>query len=264
MQYAILFYIIISTNYINNTNMSITIKKNISPDLKICKMTCDKPLHKRLDNFELTSLMNGTGETNLLIGRPRSGKTSLLYSLFKSKELFKKLYHNVYLFRPPSSGSSMDDDIFDTLPEDQKFSSVTEESLREVEERLKQHKLDDEYTTIIFDDVTASLKDLDLQKSLHQLIFNRRHVNCTIWFLVQSFKSIQKDLRNMFSNIFIFKVSKGELTNIFEEVVEIDKRHVNPISKICYSKKGDFLFVNVDNKRLFKGWDEIFINDEDD
>lgn len=241
--------------------MSITIKKNKSPELKLCKMVCDKPLHKRLDDYELTSLMNGIGETNLLIGRPKSGKTSLLYSLFKSPDLFKKLYHNIYLFRPNSSGKSMDDDIFDLLPEDQKFETVTEENLQYVADKLKEHRDDNEYTSIIFDDVTSSLKNLELQKDLHDFIFNRRHVNCTIWFLVQSYKSIQKDLRNMFSNVFIFKVSKEELTNIFDEIVEIDKKYVMPISKLCYNKKGDFLFINVDNKRLFRGWDEIFINE---
>lgn len=241
--------------------MSITIKKNASPDLKLCKMVCDKPLHKRLDNYELTSLMNGIGETNLLIGRPKSGKTSLLYSLFKSPELFKKLYHNIYLFRPKESGKSMDDDIFDSLPEDQKFEKVTEENLQYVADKLKEHREDGEYTSIIFDDVTSSLKKLELQQQLHDFIFNRRHVNCTIWFLVQAFKSIQKDLRNMFSNVFIFKVSKEELTNIFEEIVEINKKYVIPISQLCYNKKGDFLFINVDNNRLFRNFDEIFISE---
>jgi AAA15 family ATPase/GTPase len=54
--------------------------------------------------------------TNLFIGKPGSGKTSLVVSLFKSKDIFKKVFHNIYLFQPSQSRSSMEDDIFESIP----------------------------------------------------------------------------------------------------------------------------------------------------
>ena len=78
---------------------SITIQENEKPELKTCEMNCDSGLHKKLDRYELSRFLN-CHSTNLLIGRPGSGKTSLLYSLFKSKELFKKVFHSVFLFQP--------------------------------------------------------------------------------------------------------------------------------------------------------------------
>ena len=77
----------------------ITIKKHKKPILKPCEMRCDKPLHKKLDKFELTKFLN-QHTTNLLIGKPRSGKTSLLFSLFENKEILRKVYHKIYIFQP--------------------------------------------------------------------------------------------------------------------------------------------------------------------
>ncbi len=104
--------------------MSITIKQNIKPNLSHCEMICDKGLHPKLNEFELTKFMN-SHETNLLIGRPGSGKTSLLYSLFKSRSLFNKVFHNIYLFQPSHSRASMKDNLFDKIPDNQKFNELT-------------------------------------------------------------------------------------------------------------------------------------------
>ena len=75
-------------------------------------MNCDNKLHEKLDNYELSKFLN-SHSTNLFIGRPRSGKTSLLYSLFKSPELLKKVYHKIFLFQPSASRVSMKDKIFE-------------------------------------------------------------------------------------------------------------------------------------------------------
>ncbi len=77
----------------------IKIKINESPNIVPCKMLCDELLHEKLNNYDMTSFMN-SHETNLFIGKPKSGKTSLLYSFFKSPKLFRKVFHNVFLFQP--------------------------------------------------------------------------------------------------------------------------------------------------------------------
>ena len=98
----------------------ISIQKNKAPDLPKCKFLCDVKLDPKLDNYELTKFLN-SHSTTLFIGKPRSGKTSLLYSFFKSKKLLKKCFHNVFLFQPTHSRSSMSDKIFDKLPDGKKF-----------------------------------------------------------------------------------------------------------------------------------------------
>ena len=73
----------------------ITIKKYKSPNLPKCQFLCDTKIHPKLDKYEILKFLN-CHSTNLLIGKPRSGKTSLLYSLFKSKRLLKKCYENIF------------------------------------------------------------------------------------------------------------------------------------------------------------------------
>ena len=68
---------------------TISIKKNKKPDMPQCEMLCDKKLHSKLDNYELTKFLN-THSTNLIVGKPGSGKTSMLYSFMKSKKLLAK------------------------------------------------------------------------------------------------------------------------------------------------------------------------------
>lgn len=203
---------------------SIRIQENDKPKLKVCGMNCDNKLHEKLDNYELSKFLN-SHSTNLFIGRPRSGKTSLLYSLFKSPELLKKVYHKIFLFQPSASRVSMKDKIFDKLPDDQLFEELTFDNLNDVMNTIENiNKQDPTYNhCILFDDMGAYLKNKETLQLMKKLIFNRRHLHISVYFLVQSWYSVHKDIRKLFSNIFVFKVNKQEMENLFEEVVELDK-----------------------------------------
>ena len=242
----------------------ITIQKNKKPKLKACEMICDKELNAKLNKYELTKFLNAH-TTNLLIGKPRSGKTSLLYSLFQTSKCLKKCFHNIYLFQPSHSRGFMKDKLFDKLPDDQKYEELDYESLDEVMDRIKMSD-PDHNNCIIFDDMTAYLKDYHVEKLLKELVFNRRHLRTSIFFLCQTYISVPKDLRKLFSNLFIFRVNKNELKLIFEEQIE-DKTKVNLISeitKLVFDRPFQFLFINTDTQRFFKNFDELLFKDDDD
>lgn len=229
------------------------IQKNKAPKLKHCKMNCDSGLHQKLDNYELSKFMN-CHATNLFIGKPGSGKTSLVVSLFKSKDIFNRVFHNVYLFQPSQSRASMEDDIFESIPN--KYDELNYENLEEVMNQIKEED-PKYYNCIIFDDQTAYLKDKSVKKLLKELIYNRRHLRTSVFFLCQTYMSVEPDIRKLFSNLFIFRVSKKELEKIFEELVEESKDLILPISKLVFKEQYNFLFINTDSGRLFKNWDEI-------
>ena len=90
-------------------------------------------------------------------------------------------------------------------------------------------------------------------------MYNRRHKHLSIIFLVQAWLSVPKDIRKLFTNIFVFKVSKNEMEQIFDEVVELKKEYILPRMKLTYDKPHQYLFINTDSQRLFKGFDEILI-----
>ena len=236
---------------------SIYIKENDKPNLKVCKMNCDNKLHDKLEAYELSKFLN-SHSTNLLLGVPRSGKTSLLYSLFKSNKLLRKVFNKIYLFQPSASRESMDDKIFNLLPEDQLFEELDYSSLNSVMNILKNEEPTYK-NCIIFDDMTAALKNKDTLKLLKELIFNRRHLHVSVYFLVQSWFSVPKDIRKLFSNIFVFKVSKDELETIFEEIVELDKKYIPEVTKLVFNEPYSYLFINTESQRLFRQFDELII-----
>ena len=177
--------------------------------------------------------------------------------------LFNKMlrgcFHNIYLFQPSHSRASMKKDIFEELPDEQKFDELNYDNLLLVLDTIKSEP---EYNhCIIFDDMGAYLKDNAIRKLLKEIIFNRRHYHISIYFLCQSYLSCEKTIRKLFSNIFVFRVSKNEIETIFEEVVESKKDYIYDIAKIVFSTPHQYLFINTDSQRLFKGFDEIIIND---
>ena len=244
--------------------MRYSIIENDKPDLPMCSMKCDAGLADHLDKYELTKFLN-RHSINLLIGKPGSGKTSLLYSLFKSggkNKIFKKVFHNIYLFMPSQSRASLKDNIFDKLPDDKKYDELTYENLSDVLARIKNAE-PDENNCIILDDMGAFLKNNETKSLFKELVYNRRHLHTSIFFLCQSWLSVEKDLRKLFTNVFCFKISKSEMENLFSEVIEKKKEHLLGIMKIAYDKPHNFLFINTDTGRLFKNFDEIIIDDEE-
>jgi hypothetical protein len=66
-------------------------------------------------------------------------------------------------------------------------------------------------------------------------------------------------VRLTLTDLFIFKVSKQELENIYEELTEIDKNKFSIITNNSYKSLGDFLYLNCLSQRLFNNWDEIIL-----
>lgn len=237
--------------------MNFELKKNKKPNLKHVEMTCDGGISSKLNKYELTKFLN-CHQTTMLLGAPGSGKSSLIGSLFSSKELLNQTYHNLYIFCPQNSINSMKDNIFESIKN--QYDELTYENLDEVVNKIKEE--DGRYcNAIIMDDQGAYLKNKETRKLLKMLIFNRRHLRTSIFFLCQTYLSVDREIRKLFSNLFIFKVSKKELELVFDEHIEQAKDLILPISKFVFNEKYNFLFINVDSGKLFRNWDEIIIDE---
>ena len=239
------------------------IYKNKKPKLKLPTFTVDGELSKKLNDYEITKLMNKSN-VSLFLGKAGSGKTSLMTSFLKTPELFYRVYHNIYLFMPPNSRASLKDNFFDKrIPEEQIYDTLDYENLDEVFNIIQSNADENYLSLIIFDDVQKYLKDNAIQKLLLNIINNRRHLKTSLFFCCQNYISIPRMIRQGLTDIFVFKINKTEMENIFLEQFEQYKDDFTKIMKLCYNEPHNFLYINTNSQRLFQNWDEIIITNND-
>ena len=238
--------------------MSIQIKHNDAPNLKKPKFTVDTQLHEKLNEYEITRLMNKHNFT-LFLGKAGSGKSTLLISMLNTPSLFKKVYHKIILFCPANSRASIKNDFWSVLPDEQIYDELTEETLQMAYDEAQENALGGFKTLIVLDDVQKALKG-ECEKLLLSMVNNRRHNFLSIWLCCQTYNSIPRQVRQGLTDLFIFKVNSTEIRNILDEAVEIEPDIFRQILKIAYKNPHDFLYINHATQRIFNNFDEIIID----
>ena len=237
------------------------IKENKEPPLKKPAFSVDGKLDEKLDEYEITSLMNRSNFT-LFCSKSGGGKTTMIVSFLNSQNLFKRVYHTVYLFMGRNSRDSIKGSFFDTnLPEDQIYDELDIDNLNEVYEKIKEDAAEGYKSLIIFDDVQKQLKDKDVEKQLLHIVNNRRHLGLSLWLANQNYFALPRQVRFGLTDIFLFNVSKKELENINDEQLELPKDVFQGVIKLCFKNPHDFMYVNPNTQRIFCNWNEIIIED---
>ena len=208
--------------------MTIKLIKHITPKLDIPEFLCDSKLSKHLDDDALLKNMNKSFICGL-IGKGGSGKTTLMAGLLQTKNKYKKVFNKIYVFMPESSRKSMRKDVFECLPDEQKFDNVRHDDLTIVYEELIESSKNKHYSLLVFDDVQSYLKDTLVEKLLLHIISNRRHLRTSIFLLCQNWKKIPIQIRIVFTDTFLFNVSKEELKYIYEEIINVSKQDFSEI-----------------------------------
>jgi len=237
--------------------MSITIKKNDIPNLKKPSFVVDSELHKKLNDYEITSLMNKHNFC-LFLGKAGSGKSTLLISLLQSPSMFKNIYHTIICFIPPNSRASIKNDFWSILPDEQIYDELNIDNLAEAYQIAEDNAQLGYKTLIVLDDVQKSLKG-ECEKLLLHMVNNRRHCHLSIWMACQTYKSIPMQVRMGLTSLFIFKIQKKEMSTIFDEQVEIPENVFKDIVKIAFKNSHDFIFIDSNSQKIFLNWDQIII-----
>ena len=244
----------------------ITLKKNKGLNLQIPEFTCDGDLAPHLNKYDMLKNFNGYYFSGF-IGRPGSGKTSLLISMLtgrKKDKVFRKVFNNVILVMPTTSRQSMKNNIFKKHTPEKMYDELNGSTINDIHFKLLHSSSENDSTLLILDDVGAMLKRPEIQENFRKIIYNRRHLKCSIIILLQSYMSIPKEIRKLFNNVVMWKPPKTEFINLFEELFETKKDLALDIMNYAYEKTHDWLLLNVPSQRLFKGFDEIVVHDPDE
>ena len=106
-------------------------------------------------------------------------------------------------------------DVYDTV---QVIKDIFSEN--EDEAKYKKKKYKPEHQLLILDDITAQLKNKDVEEMLVDLALNRRHLKLSIILLVQVLNKIPKSVRSATTSLIFFtSKNKSQLQVIFEEFI---------------------------------------------
>lgn len=239
----------------------IEIIENKSPKLARPEFSVDGRLAKKLDDYEITKQLNKSNFT-LFLGKPGSGKTSMLVSLLNTPSLFKGVFHNIFLFMGKNSRDSIKGSFFDKeIPPDAIFDELTFDNLNSVYDTIRDDAEEGYKSLVIMDDVQRSMKDVEVQKLLLHMVNNRRHLGLSVWMANQNYISLPRPVRMVLTNLFVWKVNKREFQALFEEMVEMHKDKFLDVLSTLYKGSHDFLFIDCISQRIFDNWNEIIIKE---
>jgi len=232
------------------------------PNVEKIAFNCDEKLCLSLDKYPMVRDNLNTFKTTVILGRQGSGKTSLTINIVK--KLYKKKFHKVYLFMPRTSVASLKSNIFSVLPEDQVYDELTYENITELNETIQENREDGLKSLVIMDDVQRALKDKSIVSVFKEMVANQRHLNVSFIILLQNYFALDNKVRELVHNVIFFKMDKKQTQKIFEECAEMPQATFNDLNNFIFDEPYNWCLINQRNKKIYKMFDEVEINDDDD
>lgn len=239
----------------------ITIKHGKDPKLKIPTFLCDKALKEDVPS-PYNLLVNGY-KVILWVGRPSSGKTSHLISLFRDKRCLKKVWNHIILVAPQASMNSLKQshNIFKDIDDSKRFTDLSRIDL--IREMVKHHSEENESSCIIIDDMMSDLKVPHIERVLVDLCSNRRHYKCHIIILSQIYERVPLRIRKLLNTvIMMFRPSKKDMSMMMDELLEENEETAQQISKITFEKPYDWLLIDVPSQQIFSKYNQLIIDEK--
>lgn len=249
-----------------------------------------KPIKEKQDiyvpNIINKNISRRNGMIYCLTGSGGSGKTNLLLQAFKSKNMYRNKFHNIYYICPSSSFSSVQkhpfekhDKVYHELTVEllntinNELISKKEEATKEKDKDKKQVYVDGEeeeqesdeekeieYSCIIIDDMASTLKEPDILTMLNKMIIKARHLCCSFIFTLQSYFYFPKILRKQITYMTIFKSKNVEEWNsIAKELLNMNKEDALTLYNYVFDAPYNHIDIDLVNNIYYKNYNLLEI-----
>ena len=228
------------------------------------------PIKEKMDLF-IPNIVDGVPNRNgfiwVLSGSGGSGKTNVLLNFFKSKDLYRGKFANIYYICPQSSYLSVQDHPFEKHTPDRVFHELDGNTLDKIHSELRDIKVENaeglyeyQYNCCIIDDMADSLKDADIQRKLNEMLIKARHLSCAFIFTLQSYYYFPKILRKQITNISIFKPKNAEeWESIAKEILKMKKDDALVLENYIFSEPYAHLDINTIDDSIYKNFNHLQI-----
>lgn len=228
---------------------------------------------KEIMSIRIPDIVDGIPNRNgfiwVITGSGGSGKTSMLLNFFKSKQLYKHKFSNIFYICPQSSYLSVANHPFEKHDSSRIFHELNENVLDDIYNELKDIKRDNveadksdyQYNCVIIDDMADALKDSDIQKKLNQILIKARHLSCAFIFTLQSYHYFPKILRKQITNITIFKPKNNEeMESIAKEILHMKKDDAAILYDYVFNEPYSHLDIDTLTDILYKNFNKLIIH----
>jgi hypothetical protein len=135
-------------------------------------------------------------------------------------------------------------------------------TLEGIREAVKQSAEPQKNNLLFLDDVTASLKDNEIQHNIRDLIYNRRHYRLSITILIQSYNAMPLGIRKTLNHFLLYKPrNKKETTAISEELISLPREEADEVTRLIFDRPFSFMFADISTWERNKNFDLIGIHD---
>jgi len=236
---------------------------------------------KEIMQIHIPDIVDGIPNRNgfiwVITGSGGSGKTSMLLNFFKTNKLYKHKFSNIFYICPQSSFLSVDKHPFEKHDPSRVFHELNENVLDDIYSELKEIKrenvealsdsnsrtksLEDyQYNCCIIDDFADSMKNIDVQKKLNQMLIKARHLSCAFIFTLQSYYYFPKILRKQITNLTIFKPKNSEeWLSIAKEILHLNKDDGLKLYDYVFNEPYAHLDVDTLNDTLYRNFNKLSI-----
>ena len=247
-----------------------------------------KPIREKQDiNLDIINqnISRRNGMVNVYTGSGGSGKSSLMLNQFKDKQMYKKVFNNIYYFCPSASFNSVEkhpfekleniyhtldvptlQEIYDILVSKKEESTKKKEKkepiqiIGEEQEPEEEEEKEIEYSALIIDDFADSLKDPDIQRYLNKMIIKARHLCCSFFITLQSYSYCPKILRKQITYITIFKPKNyQEYESIALEMFNLNKQDALTLYDYVFNKPYTHLDFDTITNQIYKNFNLLKI-----